>query len=134
MLDPVGRSVRADGFDPRDDRALAVDISEADQASLVTIDLPGVETAEIDLRYDEGEGALVVDAESAAETVSEHGTGRRHRRVRERIPVDDAGTVAVEEIAASYRNGVLTVRMPRVEPGTRGGNDIPVSDAADERR
>ena len=84
---------------------------------LVHADLPGFETEEIDLRFDDG--ALTLEA--VHETDGEERT--RSRRVREELRVP--GDVLVEEIEADYRNGVLEVRLPtRTEPDDEPGYRI----------
>jgi HSP20 family protein len=74
---------------------------------LVHADLPGFETEDIDLRFDEN----VLTVEAVHESDDE--TRMRTRRVSERLRVPEG--VIVEEIEASYNNGVLEVRLP-VDP------------------
>ena len=78
---------------------------ETDESGyVVNADVPGFETDEIDLRFDDG----VLTIEATHETEGEEGTRSRHVHDRVRIPDD----VVVEEIEAEYNNGVLEVRLP----------------------
>ena len=74
----------------------------------VLADLPGFEKEEIDLRFDDGILSI-----RAVHEVSEEAMGAsfsRSRRVSDSIRVP--GDVIVEEIDATYRNGVLEVTLP----------------------
>lgn len=75
---------------------------------VVVADIPGFETEEIDLRFDDGMLTL-----EATHEVSEEADGlsaAHSRQVRESIRVP--GDVAVDEISATYHNGVLEIRLP----------------------
>ena len=81
-------------------------------AFVVLADLPGFEREEIDLRYDEG--VLVLNASHETSEEGEFGAMSRSRQVHESIRVP--GEIVADEIEASYRNGVLEVRLPALEP------------------
>ena len=70
----------------------------------VLADLPGFEKEEIDLRFDDGMLHI-----SATHEVGD-GEYARSRRIRESVSI--AGDVIVDEIEATYRNGVLVVHVP----------------------
>lgn len=93
-------------------------LEEAEDEYVVVADLPGFETDELDLRYDDG--VLVI---SGTHEVPDDG-GYRSRRVHERVTLP--GAVDAEEIAASYRNGVLEVRLPLLEADADTGHHIDV--------
>jgi len=93
---------RAYGYEYDRDSNLTVEAT--DDGYVVFADLPGFEKEEIDLRFEDG-GLHV----SATHEVSD-GDRARSRRVRESVPI--AGEVRVEDIEATYRNGVLEVRVP----------------------
>ncbi|WP_222919489.1 Hsp20/alpha crystallin family protein [Natrinema sp. SYSU A 869] len=91
------------------------ELYEEDDEFVLTIDMPGFETDEIELAWDDG--VLNVAAEHTDES-----RGRKktyHRRFRFPKTVDD------EEIAAEYTNGVLEVRLPTAE-STAHGKEIPL--------
>ncbi|WP_425498582.1 Hsp20/alpha crystallin family protein [Natrinema salinisoli] len=91
------------------------ELYEEDDEFVLTIDMPGFETDEIDLAWDDG--ILNVAAEHSDES-----RGRKktyHRRFRFPKLIDD------EEIAAEYTNGVLEVRLPTSD-STAQGKEIPL--------
>ncbi|WP_436347668.1 Hsp20/alpha crystallin family protein [Natronorubrum sp. FCH18a] len=91
------------------------ELYEEDGEFVLTIDMPGFETDEIDLAWDDG--TLNV----AAEHVDDD-RGRKktyHRRFR--FPK----TIADEEVSAEYTNGVLEVRLPTADT-TVQGREIPL--------
>ena len=79
-------------------------VEPTDEGYVVLADLPGFEKDEIDLRYDDGMLHI-----SATHEVRD-GEHARSRRVRESVSV--GGDVLADGIEATYRNGVLEVRVP----------------------
>ena len=90
------------GYEYGEDSNLTVEATE--DGYVVFADLPGFEKEEIDLRFEDG--SLHVNA---THDVSD-GEYARSRRVRESVSI--AGDVRVEEIEATYRNGVLEIHVP----------------------
>lgn len=92
------------------------ELYEDEDGFVLTVELPGYETDEIEVRWDDG--VLHVDAEHVDEA-----RGRRtsfSRRFRVPKDVDDDG------LTASYRNGVLEVRLPVAEAPRLQGREVPV--------
>jgi HSP20 family protein len=90
-------------------RDIHLSIEEADGGYVVVADLPGFETEEIDLRFDDG--YLTIEAEHE---VSEGGDAMHYTRSRsafERVRLPE-GDVVVEDIEAEYHNGVLEIHVP----------------------
>ena len=83
-------------------------VERGEDAHVVLADLPGFETGEIDLRFDDGR--LTILAESDVDEEHEGMRSRRRRSVRESVRVP--GDVIVEDIEATYRNGVLEISLP----------------------
>ncbi|MFB6310830.1 MAG: Hsp20/alpha crystallin family protein [Salinirussus sp.] len=79
-----------------------------DDGYVVTADMPGFEKDDIELRFDDG--VLTIRGEIEVTEESETGWHNRSRRVREQLAIP--GDVREDEIEASYRNGVLEVRLP----------------------
>ena len=96
------------------------DLDERDGEFVLIADLPGFEKDEISIRFDDGVLAIAADHEMGDETSA------RRRRVHERVTLPK--TVEEEEIEASYRNGVLEVRLPIVEEERDAGRTIDISD------
>ena len=101
---------------------LNTDLAEHDDEFVLTVDLPGFETEEIDLRYDDGTLHLSASHEVAEEAPERSST--RRRTVSERIAIPRE--VVDEEIEANYRNGVLEVHLPFAEGGEERGHRIDV--------
>ncbi|MFC6942118.1 Hsp20/alpha crystallin family protein [Salinirubellus sp. GCM10025818] len=79
-------------------------VEATDEGYVVLADLPGFEREEIDLRFDGGMLHI-----SATHEVTD-GEFARSRRVRESVSID--GDVRVDDIEATYRNGVLEIHVP----------------------
>ncbi|WP_339105510.1 Hsp20/alpha crystallin family protein [Haloterrigena salinisoli] len=94
--------------------SVPVDVVDTGEEYLVTADLPGYETDDIDLTLSEGTLRL----EASREDESEYAEGRylrrerthtsANRRIRLPEPVEE------ENVSAGFEDGVLTVRLPQV--------------------
>lgn len=91
------------------------ELYEEDGEFVLTIDMPGFETDEISVAWDEG--VLNVSAEHIDENRDQQKT--YHRRFRFPKEIDE------DAITAEYTNGVLEVRLPALDTTTRGKN-IPI--------
>jgi HSP20 family protein len=101
-------ALHGDEFDYEHEFDANLSVEHTDGGYVVLADLPGFEKEEIDLRYDDG--VLHI----AATHEVDDGEYARSRRVHESVSL--AGDVIVDDIEASYRNGVLEVHVP-VETG-----------------
>ena len=81
-----------------------IDVLERDDAVIVRADLPGVNPADVDIRFEKGE-------------LSVH--GRRQPSHGERVNFFRSFTlseqIAADQIGAELKNGVLTLNLPKVE-------------------
>lgn len=95
----------------------SVDVAERAEEFVVTVDLPGFEKEDIDLRLTDG--TLHITAEHAEEREEETGTyvrkERRHESVSRSVRLPDP--VDEDDVSASFNNGVLTVTLPKLQPG-----------------
>jgi HSP20 family protein len=97
--------------------SVAVDVEERDDAFVVTADVPGYEKDDIDVTL--ADRTLRIRAERETETEAREADYlRRERRETSasrsvRLP----GDVDEEGITATYKNGVLTVTLPKREGG-----------------
>jgi HSP20 family protein len=114
----------------------SIDVADRGDEFVVTADLPGYETEEIDLslRGDE----LRIDAERRQELETsdeggdgESGTPRYLRKERRQQSVSRAVTlpeqVDEENVSAQYRNGVLTVTLPKTRAEEGDSHQIDIS-------
>ena len=92
----------------------AADISETENAYLVTMELPGIDIKKTDISY--SDGMLTVKGEKHKETMegeycdcAERYSGSFRRSLR--IP----GKVASDRIDATYNDGILKLTLPKAE-------------------
>lgn len=111
MMESMRRSMGGRGFESNLSTG-----SDGDDY-VVVVDMPGFESEEIDLRFEDG--TLHLDASHEETAESGAGSMARSRRASERVRIP----VEVEEdaIAASYHNGVLEVRLPMLDPAADDG-------------
>lgn len=107
---------------------MGVDLVDRGEEFVLTADVPGFETGDIDLRL--SENTLHITADREHEQVSDDAfvikNERRRQTLRRSVrlpePVDDEGTEAV------CKNGVLTVTLPKVDASELDGKSIEIHD------
>jgi len=110
------------------DWAPTVDIEEDADKYLIRADLPGVDKDNIDVKLENG----VLSIRGEKRSQSETGEGTRHHR-RERFHGTFARSFTLPEavradaIDASYRDGVLSLSIPKAEEAKPKAIDIKVS-------
>jgi len=98
------------------DWAPSVDIEEEEDRYLIKADLPGVDKNDIEVKFENG--VLSIRGEKRSETETGKGT-RRHRTERfhgsfaRSFTLPDA--VKADQVDASYRDGVLSLAIPKSE-------------------
>lgn len=87
-----------------------IEVSETDKEVKVTAELPGLEEKDIEVVL--ANGVLAIRGEKKSETEDEGRlfSERYYGRFERRIPVDE---VEQDKVSASFKNGVLTVTMPK---------------------
>jgi len=94
-----------------------VDVADRNEEYVVTADLPGYETEDIELTLSDGTLRLEADRIDEGEFAEGHYIRRErtetsvNRRIRLPEPVDE------EAVAAGFENGVLTVRLSKESGG-----------------
>jgi HSP20 family protein len=88
-----------------------VELSESDKDIKVTAELPGLD--EKDVHVELANGMLAISGEKKTETEDKDRlySERYYGRFERRLPVDD---VDQDKVSASFKNGVLTVTMPKL--------------------
>jgi HSP20 family protein len=130
QFDEMGR--QWDGWPPSGMQVrshdVSVDVADYDDSVVVMADLPGYEREEIDLTIDGDR--LSIAASRTRESESGDAAGEYVRRERRSESVRRSVTLpaAVDESAASatYTNGVLTVRLPKLETDEHDSHRIDV--------
>lgn len=99
--------------------APAMNISETDEEYRVTIELPGTSKDDVEVTVQEGQ--LTMSGEKKEEEKEEKENysrvERRYGSFRRSVPLP--ADVKEEEVEASFKNGVLSVRLPKA-PGAAG--------------
>jgi HSP20 family protein len=87
-----------------------VEVSETGKEMKITAELPGLDEKDIQLEL--ANGVLAIRGEKKTETEDKDRlfSERYYGRFERRIPVDE---VEPDKIAASFKNGVLTVTVPK---------------------
>lgn len=97
---------------------LGGDVFEDDRRLVVRLEVPGMEKEDLDIQV--LDDALVVSGEKRFAREDSEGRWRvmqcAYGSFRRVVPLPVA--VKAEEARASYRNGVLRVELPKVEPGS----------------
>ena len=95
--------------------AIPLDVVQDDDSVVVTASLPGLEADGIDVTVEDG--LLTIQGETSDETentdgsyvIRERRSGKFHRSLR--LP----DTVDVEQVEPRYVDGVLTIKLPKIE-------------------
>jgi HSP20 family protein len=107
--------------------APALDVHEDKDQFTVNLELPGLKREDINVHLEDG--TLVISGERKVETVAE-GT-EVHRRERYYGKFSRALTlptaVAADKVKAAYRDGILTVTLPKAEEAKPKQIDVSVN-------
>jgi HSP20 family protein len=106
----------------QEDRDLAMDVEDADDSFVVTADLPGFDKDDIDVEVRDRTlhvSAVHEEETEAEETEDEETTFIRRERSKQSVSRSVTLPQAVEEAqaAATFENGVLTVKLPKSRAG-----------------
>ncbi|MFB6221320.1 MAG: Hsp20/alpha crystallin family protein [Halolamina sp.] len=121
----AGFSEMGENFGEQLDGGIHVDVADADDAIVVTADVPGFDPDDIDVSVQDRRLTIAAEHSEAAEEDEAETYYRRERTKRAvsrtvSLPTDVDETAA----SASYENGVLTVELPKA--GSEEGVDIEV--------
>jgi HSP20 family protein len=88
----------------------SMEVSETDKEVNVIAELPGLEERDVEVEL--ADGTLAIRGEKKTETEDKDRlfSERYYGRFERRIPVDD---VEQDKVSASFKNGVLTVTLPK---------------------
>jgi HSP20 family protein len=93
-----------------------IEVSDTDKEMKVTAELPGLDEEDVELEL--ANGVLAIKGEKKTETEDKDRlfSERYYGRFERRIPVED---IDEEKVSASFRNGVLTVTLPKTAQAQR---------------
>jgi HSP20 family protein len=110
------------------DWAPSVDIEEEDDRYLIKADLPGVDKKDIDVKLENGVLSIRGEKQTESETgkgTKRHRTERFHGSFARSFTLPDA--VKADKVDASYKDGVLSLTIPKEEEAKPKSIDIKVS-------
>lgn len=119
MFDRLSRQFEQDPFDMTGfGGSIAVDVADHDDEYVVTADLPGFDKDDIDVSL--ADRTLVIEAEHEETEEEESADYLRRERSRQSLSRSLTLPESVDEegIGARFKNGVLTVTLPKRESGS----------------
>lgn len=103
----------------------SMDVEETDKEYRVTAELPGLEERDVEVLFQDGlltvRGEKKMETEARNRTYSERYYGRFERQITLDRDVDDSG------VTATFKNGVLTVRVPKSARAVERTKRIPIN-------
>jgi len=103
----------------------SMDVEETDKEYRVTAELPGLEERDVEVLLQDGlltlRGEKKLESENRNRTYSERFYGRFERQITLDRDVDDSA------VAATFKNGVLTVRVPKSAQAVERSKRIPIN-------
>jgi HSP20 family protein len=109
-----------------------VEVVDNDKDVRISAELPGLEDQDVEVLM--GDGVLTIRGEKKAEIVDKERafSERTYGRFERRIPL--AWEVEEDRIDASFKNGVLTVTLPKSAESRPEVKRIPINRADDETK
>ncbi|MFB6104461.1 MAG: Hsp20/alpha crystallin family protein [Halobacteriaceae archaeon] len=97
-------------------QSMAIDLVEHDDEFVATVDLPGFERDDVEIRVSDHTLHIEADQGEDREEMDDHYLHRErsHRSVDRSIRLPEE--VAAEDVSARLKNGVLTITLPKAEP------------------
>ena len=112
---------------PQNSWTPSVDIRESDKAYTITADLPGLKKKEVKVNVNDG--TLEISGERNYDDKEENSSFHRRERgygsFQRSFHLPD--TVLEEKITASFKNGILSVEVPKAEEVKSKGYEINIS-------
>lgn len=99
-----------------------IDVSETDNAYQVEADLPGVDRKDIEVTFEENVLSIKAGSETNTEQNTEEADAGSKALVRERVSAQYLrrlrlrDTIDENAIEANYENGVLQLKLPKLQP------------------
>ena len=102
----------------------SVEVSETETAVKVTAELPGLEEKDLDIHVEDNvltlRGEKRTEIEDKERRYSERSYGRFERRL-------SLGEIDEERAEATFKNGVLTITLPKLKQAKDASRRIPIS-------
>ncbi|RDZ65799.1 heat-shock protein Hsp20 [Haloferax sp. Atlit-12N] len=124
LFDRMGRSFEESGIGRFQD--ISLDVVDADEAIEVVADLPGFEKDDLDVSVSGRRLTIAADHEESSEVDDDQYVRREQSQRSVSRTITLPTEVVRDEVAASYRNGVLTVTLPKAEPAGDDSTQIDI--------
>ena len=102
-----------------------VEISETDRDVRVSAELPGMEEKDVEAMIEDGVLTLRGEKKSEVEDKARHFSERSYGRFERRIAL--GFEVEEDKVAAEFKNGVLTVTLPKSEKAQKNAKRIAIN-------
>jgi HSP20 family protein len=89
----------------------SIEVNETDKDIKVTAELPGLDDKDVEVELANGVLSIKGEKKTETEDKDRRFSERYYGRFERRIPIDD---VNEDKISAAFKNGVLTVTMPKL--------------------
>jgi HSP20 family protein len=102
-----------------------VEVAESGDALTVTAELPGLDQNDVEVLLSDGVLTLRGEKKSAIDDKDRHFSERRYGRFERRIPLEVE--VDRDKVSATFKNGVLTVTLPKAPQAIERSKRIPIA-------
>lgn len=110
---------------PRSGAWPSVEFSETDKEIRVTAEMPGLEEKDVEVLLEDGVLTLRGEKKSETEDKDRQFSERFYGRFERRLAL--GREVEEDKVAATFRNGVLTVTLPKTEKAQANARRIAIS-------
>ncbi|ADG81776.1 Hsp20/alpha crystallin family protein [Thermincola potens] len=104
---------------------MRVDIKENDKEYVVEAELPGVKKDEINVELNEDRLTIAVERKEETNEEKENYI-RKERRYGSMVRSFYVPNILNDQVSAKFENGVLSIVLPKREPGKNKGNRIEI--------
>jgi HSP20 family protein len=102
-----------------------IEVSEGETETRITAELPGMDEKDVEILLADGVVTIRGEKKSEVEDKDRQFSERFYGRFERRIPV--GGDVDQEQVTASFKNGVLSVAVPRPASAQARAKRIPIN-------
>jgi len=102
-----------------------IEMAETDKEVRITAELPGLDEKDVNVELSNGVLMIAGERKSESENGDRRFSERYYGRFQRRIPLNCE--VEEDKVAASFRNGVLTVTLPKAANAQNHTNRIPIN-------
>jgi HSP20 family protein len=111
----IDERLTGDGDDSHPEWALPLDVIEEEQEFKVTASLPGIKMEDIDVVFNKGALTIKGSTKEESEEKDSHYHLRERRYGSFSRTITLPATIKADSINAEYKDGILTLRLPKSE-------------------